>query len=118
MAEIDVGGIAPTLQVAGQATAPGANGAVATLTGLPAGVYSVLVQVGYGTTGGAINDMQLAVGTTVIGALYVIPVANSGPTSTWLSRVVVPNANGSIEVQAVAGAAGVYNASITATRLS
>lgn len=113
---VDVGGVASTITVVGSVTTPGAGVTIASLAVTNGGVYSVQVLAGYGATAGALNDMNFQNNASIVGALYVIPLANAGPTMTWFARVV--GGSGPLTVNAVAGGAGVYVASITATRVS
>lgn len=112
---VDIGGVAATITVAGSVTTPGAGVTIASLAVTNGATYAVQVQVGYGATAGALNDMNFQNNASVVGVLYVIPLANSGPTMTWFTRVTA--GSGPFTVNAIAGGAGVYVASITATRV-
>lgn len=114
---VNLGGIADTLLATGTVTTPGAGAAIATLAIPGAGTYNVLVIAGYGGTAGAVNDMVFKNNGTNVGtALFVLPSTNV-QTPTPLVRITATGAI-NFTVNAIAGGAGVYIASISAVRVS
>ena len=114
-------GLAPNT-AEGTALAPGANGVVANTgqvgTGnpWPVGLYQLSGEVAYGAAAGAANDFKLVeAGIATITVLECPPVANGAPTPfniTWLKT-----GSSVFQVQAIAGAAGNYIATLTVTPL-
>ncbi len=107
-----------SVNAVGSATTPSAGQAIATIAAanLPAGKYKVLAMPGYGGTAGAINDMQVKKGATVVGSLSVQAATNTSFARQDFDQVTLDGAS-ALTVNAVAGGAGVYAAVVTATKL-
>jgi len=104
------------LVVYGSATDPAEGASVASTGTLPAGRYRVTVTtVTTGTVAaGDLNNVQLQVGSTVVGTLLQVATAGSNFTNSPI-EVNVPVGGAAISVTAVADASGdsaVYNAQI------
>lgn len=106
-----------SLGIYGTYTAPLAGGDIATTGNITAGNYEVTVLAWYGASADVADNMELKVGATSIGRLFVDPVANGRPIAMRFPRVNVPDATSPIAVKAVAaGAVGsAYKAQITFT---
>lgn len=114
-----VSGIGDTLQNAGSAVAPAANGVIVSLAIPGAGVYDVTVLAGYGGTADVVNNMKFENNAVVVGPLYVTPVINGLPSTTRFQRVTVTGAiNLTVNAVAAGGAGSVFIASISATRVA
>lgn len=106
-----------SLYTAGQAAAPGAGGAVATLAAPAAGDYHVYVIIGYGAAAGATNDMELRrAGAAFATPLLVQGVANPTLYMQGPFRITLNGAQ-NLTINAIVGAAGDYKGSIHAVRV-
>ena len=111
--------ISDTATIHGTVTAPAAAALIASLTGLPAGVYALTVYGRYsGTPGvGDVDNIALYSGPTQV-AVIPIDGAVGGPGPFTLPRVTLGGGNAFNVVAIGAGTAGsVYHATIAATLL-
>lgn len=108
----------------GNATAPAANAAIATIASgsLPSGYYKVAVEASIDAGAPAAGDrdnMELRAGAAVLKRIVVNPVTS--PMTGFIREFFI-NLNGSTALTVNANGAGtasvVYRASITATRVS
>lgn len=112
--------MADSIVAYGKQANPTAGTAIASATGLAAGRYSVVVTTDMnGTLVGTTDDnnIQLTVGSTIIGQL-IADGYNAYPLVNTAIKVSVPSANGTIAVKAInnaSGASAVYAAEIVAT---
>lgn len=106
-----------TAQITNGAVAPLAAGVVATVNAPKAGLYEVWVVAGYGGTADVVDNMDLAVGGTLVVVLPVVAAANADRIPV---TVLVRCTNGqAVAVRAIAaGAVGsVYRATIVLKRV-
>lgn len=103
----------------GTATTPAAATLIASLTGLPAGVYAVTVYARYSGTPGAADVDNIAAfsGPTLV-AVIPIDGAVGGPGAFTIPRVTLPATAAFNAVAIGAATAGaIYHATIVATQL-
>ena len=107
----------------GTVTTPAANQAIVTVgqpgSGAlwPPGNYQVTVGAWYGGTAGAADDMKLVMpSVTTISTLFVPPTVNGSPVLRTFT--LKTNAGATFSVQAIAGGAGVYKATLDVVPLA
>lgn len=108
-----------TVEVFGTLTTPGPGVAVVSTGVLPAGVWEVAVEAGYGAVADtAINNMQLKFGAAAL-VTCILP-AVAGSNDTFAGVRVITNGVNSINVSTVAAASAgaIYNARIIARRVA
>jgi hypothetical protein len=100
----------------GNVAAPGAAGVVASIPAgsLPAGTYHILAEAGYGAVAGAVDDVQLRAGATVLGTFRL--AASIGANDfVNIEAVRVLDGLTAVSINAIAGAAGNYIGNLVVT---
>lgn len=105
-------------QITNGAVAPGAGATIATVNAGKAGIYEITAIAGYGGTADIVDNMDLAVGGTLVAVLPVHATANGIRIPVTVRKRCT--AGQAIAVRAVAAGAvsTVYRATIVATRVS
>lgn len=107
-----------SVQITNGAVAPAAGATIATVNTGKAGIYQITVIAGYGGTADVVDNMDLAVGGTLVTVLPVHATVNGIRIPVTVRRRCTAAQAIAVRAIAIGGAGSVYRATIVATRVS